>query len=213
MTERTANHTEHLAAAFRAYGRRRSFARGMQLFQKNDEARELYFLEQGRVRAYLLYPDGAERTLCYVDRGNLVGEEVTALPPKRIVCADTADDCVVSVLTREQLLQITQTDREVARELLALYMQKIELLSNWIFYGQFSHNEARIACFLYDHSEQNPKITYTQEQIAAVTGMSRVSVSKCIRRFTESGLIEKGYGYLRVVRRQDLREYFYDQEF
>ena len=54
---------------------------------------------------------------------------------------------------------------------------------------------------------------YTQEEIAAVTGMSRVSVSKCLRLFTDEGFIEKKYGYLRVISRDSLKEYFYDQEF
>ena len=203
----------YLAEVFRTYGRKRSFARGTQLFQKNDEAKELYFLEKGCVRAYLLYPDGAERTLCYVDSGNLVGEEVVAVPPRRIVYADTASDCVTFALTKEQLMSISKADYQMTKELLAMYMQKIEVLSNWIFYGQFSRNEARIACLLYDNSEINPKILYTQEEIAAVTGMSRVSVSQCIKRFAEKGLIEKGYGYLRVLKRQELREYFYEYEF
>ena len=92
-------------------------------------------------------------------------------------------------------------------------MQKIELLSNWIFYGQFSRNEARIACFLYDHSEQRTTVAFTQEEIAAVTGMSRVSVSQCLRRFAKNGLIEKGYGQIRIKQRSGLREYFYEQEF
>ena len=104
-------------------------------------------------------------------------------------------------------------DDQISRELIALYMQKIELLTNWIFYGQFSNNRARIACFLYDHSEEGRRVDYTQEEIAAVTGMSRVSVSKCLRLFTDEGFIEKKYGYLRVISRDSLKEYFYDQEF
>lgn len=210
---RISNRLEYLSAVFRVHGRKCTFDRGAQLFQKNDEAQELYFLESGRVRAYLLYPDGSERTLCYVENGNLVGEEIMAIPPQRIVCADAATDCVTFVLTKERLMQLSQTDHLITQELLAMYMQKIELLSNWIFYGQFSHSEARIACLLYDNSEKNSKIIYTQEEIAAVTGMSRVSVSQCIKHFAEKGLIEKGYGYLHVLNRQGLREYFYEHEF
>ena len=211
--ERMSNRLERLATAFRVHGQKRSFGRGAQLFQKNDEAQELYFLETGRVRAYLLYPDGSERTLCYVESGNLVGEEIMAIPPKRIVCADAATDCVAYVLTKESLMRLSQTDHRITTELLAMYMQKIEILSNWLFYGQFSRNEARIACLLYDNSEKSPKIIYTQEEIAAVTGMSRVTVSQCIKNFAEKGLVEKGYGYLIVQNRQGLREYFYEHEF
>ena len=202
-----------LAELFRRYGQPRQYRAGKILFMKNDEAKEIYYLEKGRVRAYLLYPDGAERTLCYVERGNLVGEEVTALPPLRIVCADAASDIRVIAMSGSVLQRHCQEDSALLRELMALYMQKIELLSNWIFYGQFSHNEARLACFLYDQSARAPGVPLTQEQIAVVTGMSRVSVSKLVQRFDNDGLIRKGYGNIQVIRRDALKEYFYGQEF
>lgn len=205
--------SEKLAAAFRKYGQLRRLPAGGQIFLKNDEAGEIYYLVKGRVRAYLLYPDGVERTLCYVESGNLVGEELMAHPPRRIVCADAATEILLLAMNRSQLDRAAEKEGEILRELLSLFMQKIELLCNWIFFGQFSHNEARIACFLYDHSERRAAISYTQEQIAQVTGMSRVSVSQCLGRFADNGLIEKGYGKIRVLDRPALREYFHEQEF
>lgn len=213
MAEQPANYKEQLATAFRKYGRKRDLRAGGQIFFKGDTAQEIYYLEEGRVRAYLLYPDGEERTLCYVERGNLVGEEAVAIPPRRIVCADAATDIKMTALSAEALFRLSCEDSRILQELTALFMQKIELLSNWIFYGQFSHNEARIACFLYDNSKLTADIAYTQGQIAAVTGMSRVSVSKCIGHFEQCGLIQKGYGSIHVLRRDDLRAYFYGQEF
>ena len=213
MAEISPANTTRLAQLFRHYGHRTQFSRGKILFLKNDEATEIYYLEKGRVRAYLLYPDGAERTLCYIEHGNLIGEEVFALPPKRIVCADAVTDIRVIAMSGAVLREHCHVDRILLQELMALYMQKIELLSNWIFYGQFSHNDARLACFLYGQSEQRTRIIFTQEQIAIVTGMSRVSVSKLIHRFEEQSLIECGYGWIRVIRRDALKDYFYGQEF
>ena len=65
----------YLPEMFRRCGSLRRFAAGDQIFQKDAPAGEIYYLERGKVRAYLLYPDGTERTLCFVERGNLVGEE------------------------------------------------------------------------------------------------------------------------------------------
>ena len=213
MAQISAARNTHLAELFRRVGTRRRLPAGRILFMKGDEAREIYYLEKGRVRAYLLYPDGEERTLCYVEQGYLAGEEVVANPPRRIVCADAVSDVTVIVMSGEKLQQHCFEDPEVLRELMALFMQKIELLSNWIFYGQFSHNDARLACFLYDQSDRGNGIPFTQEQIAVVTGMSRVSVSKLLHRFEADGLIETGYGLVRVIRRDDLKDYFYGQEF
>ena len=213
MPEISAAGNARLAELFHRCGRRTQFPAGRILFLKNEEAREIYYLEKGRVRAYLLYPDGEERTLCYVEKGNLVGEEVVALPPRRIVCADAASEIRVIAMSGIVLQRHCQEDPALLRELMALFMRKIELLSNWIFYGQFSHNDARLACFLYDQSDRGPGIPFTQEQIALVTGMSRVSVSKLVKRFEDDGLIEKGYSRIRVLQREALKDYFYGQEF
>ena len=75
MGEREVSAMHCIPALFRQYGRLRRFCAGQQIFLKDSPARELYFLERGKVRAYLLYPDGIERTLCFVERGNLIGEE------------------------------------------------------------------------------------------------------------------------------------------
>ena len=96
---------QHLPALFRQYGRPRRFPAGTQIFQKDAPAEEIFYLERGKVRAYLLYPDGAERTLCFVERGNLVGEEAVARPPVRIVCVDAVTDLLMYSMDADQLLR------------------------------------------------------------------------------------------------------------
>ena len=199
---------------FRQYGLPRRFCAGQQIFLKDSPARELYCLERGIVRAYLLYPDGIERTLCFVEKGNLVGEEAVGRPAVRIVCADAAADSLMYSMDLDTLLRACAAERENWAELLALFMKKIELLSSWIFYAQFIQNSAKLACFLFSNTgNAHTVVRYTQEQIAAVTGMSRVSVSNLIRKFEEEGLVCQGYRSIRVLDRERLRALFGKREF
>lgn len=203
----------HIPGLFRRYGHIRRFSAGQQIFLKDAPAQEIYYLESGKVRAYLLYPDGTERTLCFVERGNLVGEEVAARPPVRIVCADAATDLLMYAMDAGQLFRGCAENPESFPELLALFMKKIELLSSWIFYAQFTKNEGKLACFLYSNTETRQQVSYTREQIAAVTGMSRVSVSNCLKQFRERGLIQQSYGRIRVMDRPGLRSLFGERDF
>ena len=214
MGEREVSAMHYIPALFRQYGSLRRFCAGQQIFLKDSPAQELYFLERGKVRAYLLYPDGMERTLCFVERGNLIGEEAVGRPAVRIVCADAATDLVMYSMDLDTLLRACAAERENWAELLALFMKKIELLSSWIFYAQFIQNSAKLACFLFSNTEETrTAVHYTQEQIAAVTGMSRVSVSNLIRKFSEEGLVSQGYRSIRVLDRERLRALFGKQEF
>lgn len=213
MQESSPSGMQHLPALFRQYGRPRRFPAGTQIFQKDAPAEEIFYLERGKVRAYLLYPDGAERTLCFVERGNLVGEEAVARPPVRIVCADAVTDLLMYSMDADRLLRGCMEQGERLPELMALFMKKIQLLSSWIFYAQFTRNEAKLACFLYSSTQARPEVRYTQEQIAAVTGMSRVSVSNCLRQLARQGMVRQNYGQVRVLDRQGLQRLFGQQEF
>lgn len=180
---------------------------------KDDPADKIYYLESGKVRAYLLYPDGTERTLCFVERGNLVGEEMAATPPVRIVCVDAVTNLVMYSMTVSQVLEWCSRDQRTIQELMALYMRKIELLSSWIFYAQFQQNSAKLTCFLYSKTADHCEVYYTQEQIASVTGMSRVSVSNCLRNFAAQGLLRQEYRCIHVLDRPALRSHFGEKEF
>ena len=194
--------------AFRRYGSVKRFAAKEQIFWKDDPADKTYYLARGRVRAFLLYPDGVERTLCYVDRDSLVGEEALAQPAKRIVCADAATELEMYAMDGAQLRQLCADQPQLQQELMTFYVQKISLLCQWIFYAQFSHSSAKLACLLYTGTEKGTDVHYTQEQIAQVTGMSRMSVSSALKKLSEAGLTEAHYGHIRVLQREKLKDYF-----
>lgn len=175
---------------------------------KNDPADQVYYLAKGRVRAYLLYPDGVERTLCYIGRNSLVGEEALAQPAVRIVCADAVTALEMYALNGEQICQLCAEQPRIQQELMAFFVQKISVLCQWIFYAQFHNSSAKLACLLYTGSGSGTDVYFTQEQIAQVTGMSRVSVSTALKKLTTAGVTEAHYGYIRVLRREKLKEYF-----
>ena len=77
------------------------------------------------------------------------------------------------------------------------------MLSSWIFYAQFTRNEAKLACFLYSNTQDRQEVRYTQEQIGSVTGMSRVSVSNCLRDLQRRDLVRVAYKRIRVLDRAD----------
>lgn len=213
MEAKTPAGMQYLPRMFRDHGRVRRFTAGSQIFQKDDPAGEIYYLERGKVRAYLLYPDGTERTLCFVERGNLVGEEAVSQPSARIVCADAATDLVMYAMEGKALLTCCAQETGSLPELTTLFMKKIHLLSSWIFYAQFTRNEAKLACFLYSNTQDRQEVRYTQEQIGSVTGMSRVSISNCLRDLQQRDFVQVAYKRIRVLDRAGLRALFGEQDF
>lgn len=197
---------------FHTYGITRTYSKGQLIFDKGQFADEIYLIESGRVRAYLLYPDGSERTLCYVGPGNFAGEEIMSETRERIVSTDAADDLTVYVLKKESLIEHA-IDEGCMEELLTIFMKKIEVLSEWIFYGQFNKAEEKVAYFLYSNSNQSDEINFTQDQIASVTGITRASVSSCLKKFSERGISKVAYGRIYILDRESLKIYFGNHAF
>lgn len=194
-------------------GRPCRFTAGQQIWIKDSPADVLYYLEQGKVRAYYIYPDGTERTLCFVGRGNLVGEEIMAIPPRRIDYVDATTDLLMYSMTKSALIAELSQHTDALSGLMALFMKKIELLCSWIFYAQFRHNGEKLACLLYYSSANTSRVDYTQQQIADVTGMTRASVSKELKRLEQTGLVELSYKQIRVLDRDRLWPLFGGLEF
>ena len=155
-----------IRSLFLSNGRCCRFSAGEQIWVKDSEARVLYYLERGKVRAYYIYPDGTDRTLCFVGRGNLVGEEVMAHPPLRIDYVDAVTDVLLYSLDHDTLMALLLQSPAALDGLMALFVKKIELLCSWIFYAQFRQNSEKLACFLYYSTKDGPRVDYTQQQIA-----------------------------------------------
>jgi cAMP-binding proteins - catabolite gene activator and regulatory subunit of cAMP-dependent protein kinases len=204
---------QYVPELFRKYGQPRRFKAGETVFLKGDAARRVYYLESGQVCAYLLYPDGEERTLCFVGQGNLVGEEALAEPFCRIVCCDAATDLLMYEMEAGNFFRGCLENRESLPEIMEFFMKKISLLSSRIFYAQFMKNEEKLACLLYSETADASCVSYTHEQIAAVTGMSRVSATKIMNGFSEQGLITQEYRKIRVTDRPGLLAIFRAKEF
>ena len=148
-----------------------------------------------------------------LDYQTMVGEEAVSQPSARIVCADAATDLVMYAMEGKALLTCCAQETGSLPELTTLFMKKIHLLSSWIFYAQFTRNEAKLACFLYSNTQDRQEVRYTQEQIGSVTGMSRVSVSNCLRDLQQRDFVRVAYKRIRVLDRAGLRALFGEQDF
>ena len=69
-----------------------------------------------------------------------------------------------------------------------------------------------VASFLLDmdrqysgHLDAENRMPFTHEQIAESTGLARVTVSRVLKEFQKQGLIELGYGKIRVLNHEGLK--------
>ncbi len=168
--------------------------------EKGTRANRAFFLVKGQVRTFCLSPAGDEITLFYLGPDSLIGNEALMLNPHVMVSVAAISPAEVSTMPPERILRIWKEKDLPLQDLIAHYVQRIALLSDCICCAHFLDADKRVAYFLHACCDSSgPLIAYTHEQIAAITGVSRVSVSRILAKFRKEGIISQDYRRIEVL--------------
>lgn len=182
----------------------RRFRRGEALFLPGDPAESFYILVEGRVLLALPTPKG-ERALALLGEGDIFGESFLSGRERQLVSARVQSDmAVVCPVSRAQFLEVARTLPEVAVRFASLLAERITQLTEAL--GQASLPAyARVGRLLLRLSERfgqpvpggvRLELGLTQEDLAALCGVTRVTVAQAFRLFRREGALHKdGAGY------------------
>ena len=201
--------TPRVKELFMEYGVRRTFEAGEIFQEKGTRAERLCFVVKGQVRTFCLGPAGDEISLFYLGPDSLVGNEALIPRGQVMVSVSAITPVEAYTLRPERFLSLWREKDLPLQELIAHYVQRVALLSDYICCAHFQDADKRVAYFLYTCcAHSGPVVRYTHEQIAAVTGISRVTVSRILSRFRKAGIIAQNYRRIEVRNSQRLSEVF-----
>ncbi len=195
----------------------RFYKKGTVIYRQNDKPENVYLIKSGRVRLDVYSPDGDIRTLFVAQDGIIFGElsPIDGLPN---ICSATAvTDCKLYAVPSGQFMEELSKNPQFLRTVLGIMARKLRLLASEIKQLSFNDSTYRVCNALYhlvmQHGETMPdnkvriQIRFTHQEMANLTGLSRVSVSNIILRLTEEGFISKQDGYFVVNEPERLEEF------
>lgn len=198
-----------VAEIFELYGHAHTYSPGEIIFQKGDIVDEIYFVSKGKVRTYCLNKSGDEITLFYINENHLIGIEAIANIPIRKINVDSVTDVVLYSIDANILLENCIKNNVSLQNLMGFFITKITMLSDYICCTRFLKNDEKLAYFLYSNCPSDGGVVqYTHEQIASVTGMNRVSVTRILNSFAEKKLISQHYKEIKVLNKNGLADIF-----
>lgn len=205
----TENKELQVADVFKLYGHAHTYSSGEIIIQKGDVVKELYYVDKGKVRTYCLNKHGDEITLFYINENHLIGVEAIANIPIRKINVDAVSEAILYSIDANILLENCIKNKISMQDLMGFFITKITMLSDYICCSRFLKNDEKLAYFLYSNCNREENIIqYTHEQIASVTGMNRVSVTRLLNKFVEKKLITQHYKEIRVLNKGGLAEIF-----
>lgn len=181
------------------------FEAGQLIYLQETQADGFYYLSSGRVKTFISSEDGSERVLTVYQAGNLFGEASFFDELPRVSSAMAVTECQVVVISRSDAERTLAENPELSRALLRYLSRTVRMLSTHLDDMAFRPAEERILRYLRSlPRDSEGRVSCTQEEIAAAVSVSRVTVSRTIRRLVKEGTVRTGYGTLRLLRPENM---------
>lgn len=175
-----------------------SLRRGEVLFVEGDEGDRLYIITEGKIKLGHSSEDGRESLLAILGPGEMIGELTLFDPGKRSTTATAVSPAAMLCLDHSDLVQILDTNPEVAKHLLRALAQRLRRTNESLSDLVFSDVPGRVAKALLDLAERfgtpsddgmHVPHDLTQEELAQLVGASRETVNKSLADFVSRGWI------------------------
>ena len=172
---------------------RRVVLRGEHIFRASDNAEAIYVISSGSVKSYVIMEDGEEQVLSFYLAGDVFGLDGMGADNyiSSTVALETTTICKIPLLNL--------SDRELGRGFLSLISGCLIRDHNLLLMLARKDADGRMASFLVNISRHFDKLGYssdvfeltmTRQDIANYLGLAIETVSRTLRRFQDSGILE-----------------------
>ncbi|MDP9607670.1 UNVERIFIED_ORG: CRP-like cAMP-binding protein [Variovorax paradoxus] len=177
-------------------GRRRLYRKGDSLYRQGEMDSSFYLILRGHVLVSSTREDGSEFTLEMMGHWAVCGEAAAFDGKPSFTSAIALDDVEVVAFRADEVAESFATHPEIAVALLRIASRKQRIIAVRANYLASLKPEARIAELLHRLAEQYGLaedgaialgISLTHKQIASLTGTTRVTVTRALKRLREQG--------------------------
>ncbi len=179
--------------------------------ESSQSPASVFLIKAGRIRMDIYNHTGDCKSLYVAGPGTIFGEISPLDHLPNICCASASIRSEVYHIPQARFLEVIETDRQCALNVMQIMARKTRLMANSIKQLAFDHSTARVAFALTNLARQYARETpegvqltmkFTHQEMADLTGLSRVSVSNIFIQLTNKNILSKNNGYL-VIRDMD----------
>jgi CRP/FNR family cyclic AMP-dependent transcriptional regulator len=193
-----------------AYGRRRKFKKDSVLYEQGEISPHFYFVLKGLVQISIFRIDGSEVVLELMGPDTICGEGSAFDGLPRFSSAAAVEDTEAIEFDTSKMAEVFRKHPEFAVSLLRITSLKQRVLAIRLKHLASREPRERIMelltrledMFAIDHPKGRLLVTHvTHEQIATMTGTSRVTVTRTLQRMREQGRIDILDGHILLKRK------------
>ncbi len=183
------------------------YPRGSMIYRQGFHAEEFYYLEKGKIKIFITSENGTEKTLTVKEGGGVFGEAAFFDGLPRVSSAKTIADSAIITITREKMMSCIKKEPQFAMDLMAYLAQTVRMLSAQLDNMTFHNAGERIAGMLLTLSGDGGTVNATQDDMAALAGVSRITVSRVLSGFAKKGWVKTSYRSVTITDKAAVREF------
>ncbi len=193
-----------------SFGRRRTFKKNTVLYEQGEVSTRFYFVLKGLVQISIFRADGSEVVLELMGPETVCGEGSAFDGLPRFSSAAAIEDTETIEFDTAKMTEIFREHPEFATSLLRVTSLKQRVVAIRLKHLASREPQDRILelltrleeMFAIDHPKGRLLVTHvTHEQIAAMTGTSRVTVTRTLQRLREHNRIDTIDGHILLKRK------------
>ena len=185
---------------------------GRLIYMKGDPADRVYYILKGRVRIFENLYSGREMTLDVVGAGRIFGESAFVERGTRPTCVQAVNQVTLVSFRMADVVLYFGTMPGLALHFLQLCSVTMDYLVERMEEQCLLDRYGKVASYILnrtvpdseDMGTEGGVLPYTHEDLSVSLGLNRSTVTQVLKRFQEQGLVDRGYGFLRVLDRQAL---------
>lgn len=180
-------------------GRRRQFKKNEAIYEQGEVSSKFFYIEKGLAQVSIIRFDGTEMLLEFMGPQTIVGEGAAFDGLPRFSCAFAVEDTQAVEFDADRLTEVFRDRPDFASALLRTTTIKQRILAIRLEHLVSREPDERImellqrlaSMFGTEHANGRILATkLTHEEIAAMTGTSRVTVTRTIQRLRDQKIIE-----------------------
>ncbi len=191
-----------LASWVRGRMRRRVYQDGEVICPAWEPVKGVYEIYRGAVKIIALSPDGREMILNVIAAGHTMNETLLVadrgIMGTNVICVGETE---AGLLPVDDFNQLCRDHPEINAHLARRLAMRNIATYNQLIDASLHRLDLRLAFLMYTYAQEEEGVNclhFTQDDFANMSGVSRQSINRIIRTWEDEGLIELGYGHIKV---------------
>lgn len=189
-------------------GNEMNFAKGDHVLNVGDIPAGVFYIASGSLDLNIISCNGSEKILVVAEKHYFLGVEILFHGQPAQYNAIAKTDIKIYFFEKNTFFQIMQQDFDIAYDIMYDMAVRVRVLANQLEDTLFHTTFQRVVKILYFCSvlQENQNFKMSQNELAALIGIHRVSLASVIAELKHNNIIETKYGKIVVKDIHGLKE-------